>query len=197
MVCAIDARSEELAEAKVRAELASADELLGESGCIAWSGSVFPAVALVKGEPGEGERAGGIALAGPDGDAARKALDALGALGEVWSSVSRPASALEPDVIAARLRMQLLAVDPAVVVALDVVAAADVAAAFRLSALAFGEPVAVQGVTLLAVNGLEASLGDEDRKREVWQQFRGLARPADHPGSTQGTRRRPDGSSLF
>jgi hypothetical protein len=197
MVCSIDASPEDLAEAKVRAELAAADDPLGGSGRIAWSGSMFPAVALVKGEPGDGDRVAGSALAGPDGDAARKALDALGAAGEVWSTVSRPAPDLEPDVVAARLRAQLLAVDPTIVVALDAVAAADLAAGFGLPALAFGVPVVAQGMTLLAVDGLEASLGDEDRKREVWQHFRGLNRPAVHPESTQGTRRRPDGSSLF
>ena len=40
--------------------------------------------------------------------------------------------------------------------------------------LSFGVPAHVRGRVLLAVDGLEASLADEARKKRVWEQFRGL-----------------------
>ncbi len=187
-----------LCEAKVRAELAAADAAAGLQASVpSWSGSVFPAVALLKGEPGPAAQAGGGAITGPDGEAAEKALAALGMGGATWSTLSRPAPGLSTERAATRLRTQLCAVDPAVAVALDAVAASDLAAAYGLGSLGFGTPVAAGGMTLLAVDGLEASLDDEPRKRAVWSQLRGLLQAPAHPESERSARRRPAGGSLF
>ena len=62
---------------------------------------------------------------------------------------------------------------PRLAVALDAVAAHDLAAAAGLESLPFGKP-SWWGRTLLAVDGLEASLTDAARKRRVWSQFKGL-----------------------
>jgi hypothetical protein len=58
-------------------------------------------------------------------------------------------------------------------VALDAHAAEDLGLAFGVK-MAFGEPVMQQGRTLLAVDGLEASLDDPARKACVWRQFKAL-----------------------
>ncbi|HET6497815.1 MAG TPA: hypothetical protein VFH17_02000, partial [Coriobacteriia bacterium] len=57
------------------------------------------------------------------------------------------------------------------IVALDAVAAEDVAAAFELDALPFGRRVHAGGRQFVAVEGLEASLGDERAKLRVWRQL--------------------------
>ncbi|MCE5191793.1 MAG: hypothetical protein LLG08_08560 [Actinomycetia bacterium] len=181
--------------AKARAELAAADKRVDAP--IRWSGSVFPTVVLVKGEPGPAELAGGSALSGADGEAATKALEALGVAGPTWSTVSRPRTPGDATSVGLRLREQICAVDPAVVIALDSTARDDVVAAFGLSVLPFGEPIAVLGVVLLAVDGLEQSLTDEARKRTVWKQLQGLTRAPIRPENEQGALRRPAGASLF
>ena len=48
------------------------------------------------------------------------------------------------------------------------------AEAAGLPALLFGDPVVLNGRTLLAVDGLEESLDDPARKRRVWQHFQSL-----------------------
>ena len=157
----------------MRAELDAADALGLGSDAIAGAGSLTPAVVVVKGTPGEADRSSGIALAGADGDAVRKALDALGVDGPLFALCSRPATGGNPDAAARRLRLVIEALDPSLVVALDRTAATDVSAAYAVPELVFGMPVRVGGRMVLAVDDLERSLND-GRKAEVWQQFRGL-----------------------
>lgn len=180
-------------EAKVRAELAAADALVEGAGAVLAQGGPFAAVALVKGEPGDADLAAGCALAGPDGDAARKAVAALGYAGPIFATVSRPAPGAAPEAVARRLRLQVEAVEAAIVIALDAAAAADVSAAFGVEELAPGVPVTVPGRTLLAVDDMAASLGDEARKRAVWAQFRSLT----DPERTRDATRRPADEALF
>lgn len=157
---------------KALAELAAADRLAPGSDIVASAGDPFAEVFLVKGEPGPAEGSGGEALSGPDGTALRKALTALGFdPGSVFASVSRPEAGLEAESLRARLRAQVEAVDPWVVVALDAVAATDVAAAFELDALPFGRRVYAGGRQFVAVEGFEASLGDERAKLRIWRQL--------------------------
>lgn len=163
-------------EQKARAELAAADRAAPGSDAVAWSGDVFAEVALVKGDPGPAEVAGGSALSGPDGVAARKALQALGFDPDsVFRTVARPEAGIDSGALRDRLRLQIEAVDPTAVVALDAFAAEEVAAAFTLGSLGFGRPVSSGGRTFLAVDGLEASLSDERTKRKVWRQLQALA----------------------
>ncbi len=171
--------SDGLAEAyadKVRSELEEADRLLASEALPSSSGDPFAAVMLVKGLPGPAETAGDAAVTGRDGDAAGKALQALGFDPEsTFRTLARADRANPDELVYARLRLQVEAVDPDVVVALDSVAAADVAGALGIARLETGVPMDDAGRILLAVDGLEASLDDEKRKRRVWSQFRKLA----------------------
>ena len=161
-----------LFETRAKAELAAADSLAPGSDIVAYSGALLAAVALVKGLPGPAEASGGAALSGADGEAARKALVALGwADDAIFATLSRPEPGLPAEQRGDRLRMQLEAVDPALVVALDAEAAADLAEAFGVPVPAFGAEMRVLGRRIVAVDGLEASLGDAGRKKRVWTQL--------------------------
>lgn len=165
-------------EMRVRAELEAAERLAPGSDRVAVSGNLLPEIALVKGLPGPAEATGGAALSGADGHALAKALTALGWPEDSWfATLSRPEPSTSPDARALRLRAQLEAVDPRIIVALDAQAAEDVALAFGVSHLRIGESVRVLGRRLVALEGFEASLSDEGRKRRVWQQLH-AAKPA-------------------
>ena len=164
-----------LYDAKASAEEDAADALL-PAVPVKRSGDVLGRVLLVKGMPGEADRAKSESLAGPDGEAARAALEALEVpTGSMLAVVSRPDGAGTPALGARRrLARYLEAADPAIAIALDALAADDLAVAAGVPALPFGEAVEHRGRVLLAVDGLEASLGDDARKKRVWRQFRGL-----------------------
>lgn len=171
------ARIRTLHEARARAELAAADALAPGSDAVASRGALLADVAVVKGLPGPAEASGGAALSGADGEAAEKALVALGhSAGGVFYALSRPEPGIDAERRTARLRLLLEAVDPGVVLALDAEAAADVAAAFGIPVPRFGEQVAVLGRRVVAVDGLEASLADTALKARVWRQLK-AARP--------------------
>lgn len=160
---------------KAHAELAAADRQAPGSDAVAWSGDVFATVALVKGEPGPAEVSGGAALSGPDGVAARKALAALGFDPEsVFATVAIPETGVDRGLLRTRLVMQVEAVDPDVVVALDEVAAEEVRTAFGLDTFPPGAQAHAAGRTFVALEGLEASLADERAKRRVWRQMRAI-----------------------
>ncbi len=165
----------DLYESKARAELAEADGLASGADVIASSGSLIAQVALVKGLPGPAEAAGGAALSGPDGVAADSALSALGYdHSAAFKTLSRPEPGLGREQRVTRLRYVLEAVDAFAIVALDAEAAEDVRDAFGIDRLAFGRPVRAAGRTIVAVDGLEASLADAERKRRVWRQLQSL-----------------------
>jgi len=168
-----------LFHAKARAELKAADGKAPGSDIVRSAGAEFAETALVKGLSGPAEATGGSALEGPDGDAADRALEALGydpALS--FRIVSRVEQGVASERRIKRLRLALEATDPDVVIALDKEAAEDVASAFDIAELRFGRPVRVLGRTLVAVDGLEASLTDEARKRRVWRQLKSVRRDA-------------------
>lgn len=167
------ARVRALFERKVRAELEDADVAAGGQ-AVPWAGDPLASIAAVKGERGPAERSGGEAFSGPDGEALRKALEALGERRSVFFACSALAGA-EDAAAVKRIRAQLATVDPSVVVAVDEMAALVVAAAFGVRSLAPGKLVRVGSSTLLALDGLEASLADERRKARVWAQLRALA----------------------
>ncbi|MBN2405620.1 MAG: hypothetical protein JXE06_08570 [Coriobacteriia bacterium] len=140
---------------------------------VAAYGSAPAEVVLLKGEAGAADLSAGRVLAGEDAEAAHKALSALGWDASVFAICSRqPDGALSPDSI----KLMVEAVDPDLVVALDDVAAVDLAEAFGLNGLGFGKPERVAGRVILAVDGLEASLSDEKRKRRVWSQLKSIRR---------------------
>lgn len=171
-------------EAKARAELKSADAALGVPMAVASAGDPLGAVVLAKGLPEAADTKARRALAGPDGEAARKALEALGLdPAAVWAVCTRPAEADLPA-RARRLELVVEAVDPRLVIALDDEAAEDLAAAFGLKVLAPGRPVSVRGRTLGAVGGLSASLTDAKAKAKVWEHLKALAKAAGQPGAS-------------
>lgn len=177
---AIDATAAEIRashEVRARAELEAADALCPGSDAVPWAGALLAEIALVKGHRGPAEESGGAALTGADGDAAKLAL---GRLGYDWSrafrTLSRPEPGSELPRLAQRLRLQIEAVDAEVVIALDAVAASDLAQALGSPPLVLGKTRRIGGRTLLAVDGLEASLGDARLKRRVWNQMKAVAR---------------------
>jgi hypothetical protein len=169
---ATEAEVRAMFEERARAELAAADAAAPGSDRVAWRGALLAEVAVVKGLPGPAEVSGNAALAGPDGEAAIKALEALGwSADAVFFTLSRPEPGLAPELRGDRLRLQLEAVDPALVLALDSEAAQDVALAFGIQLPGLGSAVRVFGRRIVAVDGLEASLSDQKRKARVWAQM--------------------------
>jgi uracil-DNA glycosylase len=161
---------------KARAELDLADAEAGVTEPPSWTGAPLARTMLVKGMPGPDDLASGTALGGADGEAAAKALEALGYdPHSVIALISRPSSA-EQEARSRRVRLQIEAVDPARVVSLDRIAAGDVAEATGGELAQPGVAVEWMGRTLLWVDGLEDSLVDERRKADVWKQFQGLGR---------------------
>lgn len=164
-----------LYSAKAEAEQDAADAMLPGIRVLA-AGVPTARVLLVKGEPGEADLAAGASLAGPDGDAARAALEALGVgASSTLALVTRAAARAAGEAVVERLARYLESADPALAVALDAIAARDLAAAAGLRELPFGRLTHVRGRVLLAVDGLEASLADEARKKRVWRQLKALA----------------------
>jgi hypothetical protein len=158
--------------ARATAELAIADTLAPGSDAVAPAGALLADVVAVKGLAGPAEATGGPALSGADGEAVSKALAALGwEAGSVFATLSRPEPGIPAEKRADRLRQQIEAVDPALVLALDAEAAEDLAGAFGVATPRFGDAVRVLGRKIVAVDGMEASLSDPARKRRVWRQF--------------------------
>lgn len=164
-------RVDALYREKVRAEIAAAEALAPGGPAVSSGGDELADVLLLKGEPGTGERAHGRALAGDDGVAIGKALDALGLPEERFAACTRVGSA-GAEGRGHRLQLLVEAVDPAVIIALDAVAADDVSAALGGPPLSAGTPMQVQGRTVLALDDFEGSLGDEERKRCAWRQLK-------------------------
>lgn len=166
-----------LYEARASAELAHADSVCPGADAVASSGALLPGVVLVKGLPGPGEAAGQPVLTGSEGEAAYKALEALGwDESEIACVIARPDPALDPDCCSERLRVAVEALDPRVVVALDSEAAHVLAAAFGAAPLDPGSATVAAGRRLVWVGEFERSLRDEGLKRTVWQCFQ-AARP--------------------
>lgn len=162
-----------LHQARAAAELAASNTMIPGADAVAPRGNVFAQVVVVKGLAGPAEATGGAALSGPDGEAALKALTALGwDPDDVFFTLSRPVTGSDGVEVAQRLRLQIESVDPELVVALDAEAAADVAAALGIVPFAFGEIVLVEGRRVMACDGLEASLTDVKRKQRVWAQLK-------------------------
>ncbi len=162
-------------EAKADAELAVADRLVPGADRVSSAGSSEARVMLVKGLPGPAEESGGPALSGADGAAIAKALEALGFdPNDTFSTLSRAEPGSDEQRVVARLQMQIEAVDPVHIVALDETAASDVAAACSIRALKPGRPVRAGGRNVLAVAGFEASLSSPEDKKRVWAQLKTL-----------------------
>jgi hypothetical protein len=174
----VEMPSEELAEVygrRLQAELEAADIELPGADAVRGSGRPSASVLLVKGEPGPAEIGGGVALSGADGDAIDKALEALGRdPRDRYAVVSRPVAGVSDDRVKRRLRRIIEACDPVWVVALDPDAAHDVFHALGRPELGPGTVTRLMGRSVLALEGLEASLEDEALKRRVWAHLKAL-----------------------
>ena len=178
-----------LYEAKAIAELGDANALAGvaEGG---WSGDPLGAVVLVVSGAATG-RAGDDLLPADLGEAVGKALAALGfEEGSTFVIASRPGEA-GPDALADRLRLALEAVDAPLVLALDPLAADDLAAAFCLPGLEPGKPTRAAGRVIGNTGDFAASLADAHAKGQVWAAMRSVAAAAGHRTQTK----RPTGAS--
>ena len=160
--------------AKARAEVDAAEALVPGASVVRGQGDLLADVLLVKGEPGPGDLAKKRALAGADGAAIGKALDGPGMSPARFAVCTRvgPAKAKRIE----RLRLLAEAVDPRTIVLLDEHAAEDYGRAFGMPTPAPGVVVSMLGRDVLAVDGFEASLGDEKHKRHVWGQLKALER---------------------
>lgn len=148
---------------------------------VVMGGNAFAGVLLAKGEP---EAAPDDApLSGPDGDALRAALGALGYAPEDWAALStlrRDGTRLEP----ALFREAVATLDPATLVLLDE-AAADLAREayadelsrlpdFGQAMLAPGEVADVLGMRVLALGGFAAALADRGAKQVMWRRLKSV-----------------------
>lgn len=168
------ARIDALYRAKARAEVDAAEALVPGATVVRGQGHLLADVLLVKGEPGPGDTGKRRALAGDDGVAIGRALDALGvssARFALCTRVGRPSVARIE-----RLRLMTEATDPRIVVLLDDTAAEDFSKAYGCVRPVPGEVVRVLGRDVVALDGFEASLADEGRKRRVWRQLKALDR---------------------
>lgn len=162
---------------KAVAEIAAAERLTEGKGAVRGQGDPLAEVLLVKGEPGPGDRSAGRALAGDDGAAIGKALDALGLSKSRFAFCTRTGPA-ESDRIG-RVRLLVEAVDPRQIVLLDGDASVDFAAAYGVNVPGAGTRVRVRGRAVVAVDAFEASLNDEAAKRRSWKQLQALAAERD------------------
>lgn len=165
-------RLDELFREKARAEVDAAERLVSGADVVRGQGDLLADVLLVKGDPGPADTAKKRALAGEDGVAIGRALDALGMSRARYAMCTRVGAAGKKRL--ARVRLLAEAIDPRIVILLDVQAAEDFAAAFGLEAPSPGVVTRMLGRDVLAVDGFEASLADEKRKRVVWTQLRAL-----------------------
>ena len=157
--------------AKATAEIADADAETG-AGAGSWAGPLIGArMAFVVGEP----QAGGALMNERVADAVTKAAEALGAGAAVFTLLSRPVHGMDAESAARRLRLVLEAVDPPAVVALDPLAATDLAGAFGTRDLPESHPVRAFGRALGSAGDFAASLDDPVAKTRAWSAMKGVA----------------------
>lgn len=166
-------RLDALYRAKAKAEIASAESACGGTAGVRGQGDVLAEVLLVKGEPGPADRARKRALSGDDGVAIGKALDALCLPKARYALCTACEGPREARL--ARLRLLAEAIDPAIVVLLDPVAARDFTDAYGAPPLRPGTLATICGRTVAATDDFEASLADEHAKRTVWSQLQVLS----------------------
>ena len=153
---------------KTRAEL---DDLTSLG--IVVVGNAFSSVLLVKGQPGEAERAGGSLLSGADGTALRAALLKLGYAPEDWCGMAcwlKTGEQLSPE----QLRLAVATLDPATLVACDLTAAELVRNAYLdgLLGLELGRVSMVRGMRVLNLGDFEAALQSMDTKQVMWARLK-------------------------
>lgn len=168
-------RLDDLYRAKVRAEIAAAEAVASGPPRMRGAGDELATVLLLKGEPGAEDLHAGRPLAGADGVAIGKALEALGFDEARYALCTRLAgSEAARPADSEWLRVTIEALDPRIVIALDSAAAEDFVRAYAVDALTPGEPRRVLTRVVLALDDFAASLGDESSKRRAWRQLKAL-----------------------
>ena len=170
--------SEELLE-KTKAEL----EDLAQAGVV-MAGNAFSPVALVKGEPEEEDdspEGAPALLGGPDGDALRACLRALGYAPEEWVGLSTRDAEGYP-LVPGTLRLAIATLDPSTLIALDDAAAEALRETFadelveltdlEAATLAPGKVAQVLGMRVLALGGFEQCLSDPKAKQLMWARLK-------------------------
>lgn len=162
---------------KMRVELQTAEKRAPLCGEAASNGPMDAQTLVFKGQLGPSETAGGVAVSGADRSAILAALDRLGwDSGRVFFAWAPLCADQDPAARAARLVGIVEAIDPELVVALDADATGEVATALGIAQPGFGRIHEPRGRTFIGVDGLEASLTDEVRKRRVWSQLKAARR---------------------
>lgn len=191
---------------KAKAELGD----LAEAGVV-MAGNAFSQALLLKGEPedapatrqgvpatGQDAPAAGSGasaqatpklLAGPDGDALRAALKALGYAPEDWVGLSTNDADGFP-LVPGTLRLAITTLDPATVIALDDAAAAALReayadelvdlAALEAATLMPGVLARILGMRVMNLGGFEESLSDPKAKQLAWARLK-LLTPLGEP----------------
>ena len=161
-----------LIQAKALAELGDAAGLLGSPR--PWRGEPFSALAFVV--SGLSEEAGAAEpLRGAPGEAADKAAAALGVdPANVFVVASRRGGASDEE-RSHGLALAIEAADPRVVIALDGLAAADLAAAFGAEPMDVGVPVRALGRVLGWAGEFAESLAGTAAKAPVWNAMKTIA----------------------
>ncbi len=166
---------------KAKAELRD----LAQAGVV-MVGNAFSPVLLVKGEPeAEDDSVEGAPalLGGPDGDALRAALVALGYAPEEWAGLSvRDADGY--PLVPGTLRLAIATLDPSTLILLDDAAADAAREAFAdelveieqigPATLTPGYVAQVLGMRVLALGGFEQSLSDKKAKQTMWAYLKQL-----------------------
>ena len=156
--------------AKAKIEVEEADALIAAPPG-SWEGPlVGTRIVFAVGSPAEG----GV-LDERVGDAVAKVADALGVAGAVFALSTRPATGVDPDAAVRRVRLLIEALDPPAVIALDPVAAEDLASAFDVQTLREDGPVRAFGRALGNAGDFAAALDDPQAKARAWSSMKGVA----------------------
>ncbi|MDO4536624.1 MAG: hypothetical protein Q4B54_00535 [Coriobacteriales bacterium] len=145
------------------------------------SGNAFSSVMFVKGEQGPAEKAGGALLSGPDGKALRAALLALKYSPQDWVALATWDDAGAP-LSAELLRLAVMTLDPATLIACDEAAAQALRDAFAHdlcelelledALLEPGRVVKVAGMRVLNLGGFEQALASDRAKQLMWARLK-------------------------
>lgn len=169
-----------LTEALVAKQRKELEALAGQG--VVMGGNAFAPYLVLKGRPTSEELSGEARLlSGPDGDALRASLTALGYAPEDWvalSSLSDAGTPLDPRL----MRQAIAALDPECVVAEDEEAAQALRETFaeelseqeqfEVAMLEPGYVARVLGMRMMNLGGFEDALSDSHAKQVMWSRLK-------------------------
>lgn len=141
------------------------------------AGQAFSPLLILKGNLSDAEKNGAELLSGPDGEALRAALDALGYPPEAWCTAATMQSSGAP-LSGDLLRLTVTSLQPNTLIICDEEAARIVREAYAeelqllenpaASTLEAGELVHVMGIRMLNLGGFADALSNQEQKRIMW-----------------------------